>query len=234
MAKLDTIASKRPKSGSGSLRLCSTTRTLRSPWNRWRAAASIGGEKSSATASASGRSIRSSASNRPSPVPRSRIRRASRGTRSSTTASPSVRCGTWSARAKYFNACSAVAYSLRIAPRVMARCSVLPVWQLRRGLRLLENAFLHLNALGQFFLRHDRINSVKQLPANQRIAFHGAVQFAGRHRDKRVANAVDRYNQNVFARFDAGFFNRLDRADRHVIIVRKQHGDFLCVGVLEE
>jgi hypothetical protein len=65
------------------------------------AAFNIVGEKSRATPNASGRSIRNRANRRPSPVPRSRILPAFRGTNSSTTASPSVRCGIRSARPRF-------------------------------------------------------------------------------------------------------------------------------------
>jgi hypothetical protein len=58
-----------------------------------RAFVSISSEKSRPTPRMSGRSTRSRSSSRPSPVPRSRMRRASRGTCSSRTLSPSARCG---------------------------------------------------------------------------------------------------------------------------------------------
>lgn len=100
-ARLTRSWSKAPQPRSRSSRLCAITRTRSSPRNRAPAAASIVGEELSATPSLCGRSIRNNASSRPSPVPRSRIRRASRGTKSSSTASPSVRWGIWSARARY-------------------------------------------------------------------------------------------------------------------------------------
>src|SRR5438477_1606235 len=124
MAKLETIASKRPRSGSGLSRLCSTICTLSSPAKRSHAALSIVGEKSRATPSESGRSIRSKPRSRPSPVRRSRIRLIPLGTNSSNTPSPSVRCGIRSARARYFKACSAVAYSLRLGTLAIAKIRI--------------------------------------------------------------------------------------------------------------
>src|ERR1043166_5132266 len=71
------------------------------------------GEKSRATPLDEGRSMRGRARRRPSPVPKSKIRRASRDTNVRSAASPSVRRGMRSALARYFSACSAVEYSLR-------------------------------------------------------------------------------------------------------------------------
>src|SRR5215469_12599173 len=105
MAKLEITASNLPTRGSGLSILCSTMLTRESPANRSRAASSIAGEKSTATASVSGCSRRTSASSRPSPVPRSRILLALAAMNSSKAVSPSPRCEIKSARSRYSRAC---------------------------------------------------------------------------------------------------------------------------------
>src|SRR5215467_7530966 len=99
-------ASNFPKRGSAASRSCSTTVTVGSPAKRWRASFSIAGEKSIATASVAGWCLRTSASSRPSPVPKSRILLVSRGMNSRSAASPSPRCEIKSARSRYSRACS--------------------------------------------------------------------------------------------------------------------------------
>lgn len=73
MAKLETIASKEPISGSGRLKSCLTIVTRELPANRCLACKSIGSEKSSATPSAWGLLRSTSESNLPSPVPKCKL-----------------------------------------------------------------------------------------------------------------------------------------------------------------
>jgi hypothetical protein len=101
MAIDETTASKRPSSGSGAVRSCSTSSMRSSSAKRSRAASSMSSEKSRPTPSISRRPVRRRASRRPSPVPGSRTRRASRGTCSSRTLSPSARRGYSSARPRH-------------------------------------------------------------------------------------------------------------------------------------
>src|SRR5476651_2671317 len=55
--------------------------------------------------------------------------------------------------------------------------SILPVRQFRRGLRLVIDAFLDFDALGQRLLRHHVIHRIEELRSDERVAFHGAVQL---------------------------------------------------------
>ena len=111
---------------------------------------------------------------------------------------------------------------------------VFPFGQFRRRLRLLEDAFLSLDALGQGLLRHDRLNGIEKLRADQRIALDSAIELACRHRLERAAHAINRNDEDVFARLDARLLHRLDRAERHIVVVREERGDVLAIGTLEK
>src|SRR4029077_11793815 len=77
-----------------------------------------------------------------------------------------------------------------VAMSVGKTLSILAIGKFRRGLRHFEDALFDFRALGQLLLRHDGLDGVEQLRANERIAFNRAIQFAGRHRLERAAHAV--------------------------------------------
>jgi len=87
-----------PPSGSGSPRSCCRSSVAGPSPKRCRARSSIGCEKSSPTASASGWAVRTRAIRRPSPVPRSRRRSTRWGSAVSNICSATSRCGISRAR----------------------------------------------------------------------------------------------------------------------------------------
>src|SRR5690606_986820 len=111
--------------------------------------------------------------------------------------------------------------------------SVLAGGQFGLGLVLGEHALLDHHAPGHFAPGVHVADQLRQLRAEQRVAFDRGVELAGLHRLERAAHAVDRHDADVGARPEAGFFDRLDRADGHVVVVREEHVDVAAFGLEE-
>src|SRR5687768_5706768 len=110
--------------------------------------------------------------------------------------------------------------------------SILPRRQQLFGLLLREDPFLHHHALGHFLLGRDLFRDIEQLRPEQRIAFDGAVQLPIHHRLKCVLDRVDRDDLDVHAGLLARGLDRLDRAQRHVVVVRVQRRDLRSLRTL--
>src|ERR1700722_15863395 len=74
---------------------------------------------------------------------------------------------------------------------------VLSFRQLCSSLRLFEDAFLGHHPLRHFFFGGSRLDQVKKLRSQKRIALHRDVQFAVLHRFKGPFDAVDRNDLDV-------------------------------------
>src|SRR6185503_7533902 len=97
---------------------------------------------------------------------------------------------------------------------VLARLDVL----LRRfhGEDLLVDHDALRNRLARVHLDHRG----HELRSEQGIALDGGVELAGDHGFECALHRVDGYDGDLAARLLAGFFDRLDRADGHVVVVR--------------
>src|SRR5690606_41483609 len=101
------------------------------------------------------------------------------------------------------------------------------------GLVLREHAFLHHHAPRHFAAGVHVADQLRQLLAEQRVAFHGGIELARAHRLERAAHAVDGHDADVGAGLEAGLLDRLDRADRHVVVVREPHVDVAALRLEE-
>ena len=93
-----------------------------------------------------------------------------------------------------------------------------------------ENAFLGGHPLGHGLAVGHLQGQLQKLGAQQRIALNRGIQLAGDHRLKCPACSVDRYDLDIHARPETVRFDRLDGAERHVVVVRVDRGDVLAVS----
>src|SRR5471030_1156480 len=96
-----------------------------------------------------------------------------------------------------------------------------------------EHTFLSDDALRHRLASNDIARQLHQLRAQQRAALHGHIQLPGDHRLESTFDAIDGNHDDVLARLQARFLDGLDRADRHVIVVRIEHVDLLALGLEE-
>src|SRR5262252_1294911 len=129
----------------------------------------------------------------------------------------------------------------RVSPRASsttdeakpATFSVLAVRELLRRDVHREDALLGDDPLGQRLAGLEVLHRLHQLRPEQRAALDADVELAGHHRLERALHAVDRDDDDVLPRLQARFLDRLDRADRHVVVVRVEDVDLLALGLQE-
>src|SRR5947208_9264095 len=96
-----------------------------------------------------------------------------------------------------------------------------------------EGLVLGLDPLGQFLPRQVATKGLVGRRAEERGALDGAVQLAFHHGLERLLDAVDGDDEDVLARLQARFFDGLDGAQRHAVIVREHRIDLLPLGLEE-
>src|SRR5208337_2055928 len=106
-----------------------------------------------------------------------------------------------------------------------ADTSILPPGQiLSRGFGG-EYAFGRNHAYRQVFPAYIILDRLHDLRAQERIAFHGAAQLSFDHRLKGAMGRVDGDYDDVLPRPETGLLHGLDRADRHVVVMREKSVD---------
>src|ERR1700749_2235245 len=82
---------------------------------------------------------------------------------------------------------------------------------------------------GNLFAALELLKRVEGDGAEARVALDRRVHLAVNDRLQRRLLAVNRDDQNVFARIHAGGLERLNRAERHLVVVRVDGRDFMAV-----
>src|SRR6185503_12599874 len=88
-----------------------------------------------------------------------------------------------------------------------------------------EDRLLGDDAFRHRLTRDDILHRRHELRPEQRIALDGHVELARQHRFEGAPHAVDRNDEDFLPGLEPRLFDRLDRADRHVIVVREEHVD---------
>src|SRR5882672_5546474 len=120
-----------------------------------------------------------------------------------------------------------------IAARSGRLPSILAAREFLRGYLHREHAFLGDDAARQRLAGLQVLHRLHQLGPEQRAALDADVELAGDHRLERTFDRVDRDDDDVLGGFHAGFFDGLDRPDRHVVVVCVEHIDLLALGLEE-
>ena len=81
------------------------------------------------------------------------------------------------------------------------------------------NATSYRNPMGDLFTVQVSDNRVESRTPHVRAEFYRCVGIAIHHRLEYVRDGIDRNNQNIFPGIKASLFNRLDRANRHIVVV---------------
>src|SRR6185312_4321095 len=141
-----------------------------------------------------------------------------------------IRAWTSPARAAKATPSSAVTPGNRLVMPLASRTapvieSILAGGQGGGGLGLVVDPFLDHDPVRDGLAGGDRVDQVEELGPEERIAFDGAVELALGHGDEGVVHAVDRDDDDVLARLEAGLLDRLDRAQGHVVVVGEERGD---------
>src|SRR2546430_5029373 len=110
--------------------------------------------------------------------------------------------------------------------------SVLPLRELPRSDLLREDALLGDGALRKGFSGLEVLHGFHQLRPEQGAALDGGVQLSCHHRLESALHRIDRHDHDVLAGLETGLLDRVDGADRHVVVVRIEHVD-LVVGLEE-
>src|SRR6266850_4264959 len=111
--------------------------------------------------------------------------------------------------------------------------SVLPARERLRSVLLREDALLGDDALGEGLSGLQFLDRLHQLRPEQRAALDAGVQLSGHHGFERALHRVDRHDHDVLAGLEAGFLDRLDGADGHVIVVRVEDVDLVAFRLEE-
>src|SRR5437868_3718326 len=79
----------------------------------------------------------------------------------------------------------------------------------------------------------DFFDKVENLRSQEWVAFDGAIELTGLDGFEGALDAIDRDDRDILARLFAGFLDRLDGSQGHVVIVDEHGVDFGAVGAFE-
>ena len=100
--------------------------------------------------------------------------------------------------------------------------SILSVRELRSSLVLQEDLFVGLCYFFIVLTVYNCCGKVRKLGSEKRVAFDNCIGLALRHQLEHILNAIKRNNKDILACLLTGFINRLNCADRHIVVLRNE------------